>query len=418
MRANRKNGFRSDSRSNNSIPNDLSSLLKLVEVHGSITKAAAYLGVARTTLQHRFHRLQAEADGPGAATERVVSNDDAEWGDIEKLLQSRGLNLEGDNPAWLVRGARVNEWGDGNRQLRVDLSPAMMIPQPAVLPSGWQPVKPAKGKKTTTGLVAFLSDQHAPHHDERLHRAVVAWLAEYQPERIILLGDLLDYDSVSRHKPNPEFSATLQDTINAGHQLLCDYRTAAPGAKIEALDGNHEDRLRNAILQQVPALHGLKPANSPDLPELMSTRSLLRLDELGVTFHRSPYGAYDSAQIEITSNLAARHGWIAKKGSGASALATIDHLRYSVVVGHTHRQSLVYHTAHSITGKPQRLLGCEAGTLAKIEGGLGYANAPDWQQGWATATVHGDDSFSVDLAVYAGGRALWRDWIYDTREEV
>jgi hypothetical protein len=162
-------------------------------------------------------------------------------------------------------------------------------------------------------------------------------------------------------------------------------------------------------------MFGVKRAHGEDDEDqhpVLSTPYLLRLDELGVEWHAAG-SSYEHAQINVTSELAARHGWIAKKGSGASALGTIDHLRYSVVIGHTHRQAIVHHTAHSIEGKPKTLLGCEAGTLANIEGGLGYATAPDWQQGFAVADVYNGTPglFKIDLATYVDGTLLWRDWI-------
>ena len=178
------------------------------------------------------------------------------------------------------------------------------------------------------------------------------------------------------------------------------------------IDGNHEDRLRNSVLDHLSAVFGVRRAAESDQDEqpVLSTPFLLRLDELGVEWEQ-PEGGYENAQIRVTSELAARHGWVVKKGSGASALTSIDRLRYSVIIGHTHRQAIVHHTAHSIDGKPKTLLGCEAGTLASIEGGLGYATSPDWQRGFATADIYGDTGlFKVDLATYVDGVLLWRDW--------
>ncbi|NBW21835.1 MAG: hypothetical protein EBR82_79165 [Caulobacteraceae bacterium] len=61
------------------------------------------------------------------------------------------------------------------------------------------------------------------------------------------------------------------------------------------------------------------------------------------------------------------HGWIAKKGSGASALATLDRVNENVVQGHTHRQALV-HVTKWIGGVPFLLTAVEAGTMAQRPG--------------------------------------------------
>lgn len=142
---------------------------------------------------------------------------------------------------------------------------------------------------------------------------------------------------------------------------------------------------------------------------MLSTPFLLRMDELGVEWVGGD-GTYEHQQILVTPELAARHGWIARKGSGASALSTLDHLRHSIVIGHTHRQSIVYHTSHTITGEPKTLTGVEAGTLAQVRGGLGYAVSPSWQAGFAAASVWPDGTFKIDLASWLNDRLLFRDW--------
>ncbi len=107
-----------------------------------------------------------------------------------------------------------------------------------------------------------------------------------------------------------------------------------------------------------------------------------------------------------------RHGWLARKGSGATALATLTYLGHSVIVGHTHRQALVYHTQHKIDGRVRIHCGIEAGTLAQVSGGLGYAVAPDWQPGFCTVYLNPDGTFSPSLATYVSGRLLWQGQAY------
>lgn len=382
--------------------------------HGSWVKAAEAAGVSPNTMRNRAHKyglraadLDIERRGNNAAT-GITSDDPVEWGDLDRLLRSRNL----DPADWVVVRCRVNEWAD-QRQLRVDLEPTETMLIPARV-DGWRAPtpKPRKRAQGEPELVAFFGDHHVPFHDEGLHEAVVAWLKEFKPDRAIMLGDLLDFDQVSRHRKTPEWTATLQDTIDQGYAVLRAYIEASPNTAWTMLDGNHEDRLRKAILDYLYATYGLRRAESPEENPVLSVPFLLRLDELGVEWVKSATGSYEDAQVNVTSELAARHGWIARKGSGASALQTIDHLRYSVVIGHTHRQSVVFHTAHSITGEPKTLLGCEAGTLAQVRHGLGYAQAPDWQNGFATASIWPDGQFNVQLAQWVDDRLLWRDWCY------
>jgi len=395
-------------------------LVDLLAKHGSFAAIGRHLGISPSTIRGHASKLgitsKARLDVKiNKRSDREITSDDpSEWRNVRSLLKSRGL----DDTEWLVTRARVNEWGgpDGkeNTQLRVDLAPRLNALMPARA-DGWQaPAKPKSVGAKDHELVVFLGDHHAPHHDRKLHVAVCEWLREFQPDRGIILGDLLDLDAVSRHRRTPEWTATVQATLDAGYSILRSYIDASPNTRWQMLDGNHEDRLRNSILDQLSAVHGVTRASEDDedLRPVLSTPFLLRLDELGIEWER-PDGGYEHAQIKVTSELAARHGWVVKKGSGASALTSIDRLRYSVVIGHTHRQAIVHHTAHSIDGKPKTLLGCEAGTLASIEGGLGYATSPDWQRGFAVADIYAGTPglFKMDLATYVDGALLWRDWI-------
>ena len=414
-------GFRDDGRANKRIPSDPQELQTLVEAHPSISAAARAIGVAPTTLNHRLKRLRASDYADPLKTENlrsVESTDPKEWSDIRKLIKSRGVNPDD----FTVSRVRVNEWGDGNKQLRVDLVPRTIIPAPATLPSGWTPPQPVKGEKTTKGLVAFLSDQHCPNHDPVLHKAVLAWLRQHKPETIYLLGDLLDMDAVSRHKPNPggslrQWSATVQETIDQAFGVLADYRMAT-GAKTRILmiSGNLEDRLRDFILGNAPQLHDLRPADPrPDEPPLMSSRQLLRLDELLIEHVDSPDGPYDHGYVKVNENCAAIHGSVTKKGSGASALQNIERWGTSVFCGHTHKQAIVFSVQHPLSGPPVRRVGVEVGCLCLIEGGMGYASQgrPDWSAGFATAQLRPNERFNVDLATWIDGNTLmWRDYEY------
>lgn len=336
---------------------------------------------------------------------QVTSEDPAEWGDIRALLKSRGLSPDD----YLITRVRVNEWAD-QRQLRVDLQPLEGIVVPART-DGWKAPKPKKRQAKDGELVAFLTDQHCPFIDQGLHRIVCQWLRDEQPARIYLLGDVLDFDSISRWQPNPEHTASVQECINSAYDVLRAYREAAPNAEMVMLAGNHEDRLRNSIIKHLGALYGLRQAD--DGVEVFSLEHLLRLDELHIEFIRSEAGSYDHASIRCTDELQAIHGWVSRKGSAASAAATLDHMRVSTAQGHTHRAGLHYKTVWDIDNRERTLVAAEIPTLAEIRNGLSHAPRPDWQQGFGTATCYRDGLFSIELAIYVknsdtDGTLLWR----------
>jgi predicted phosphodiesterase len=389
-------------------------LRELLQTHGSWAAAARALGMPSSTLRSRADAAGVKIDGPIiTAASTVVIDDAADLGDIRRLCADRGLDVEKD---WIVVRSRLNNWGgpDGleNTQLRVDLEPRMGMLMPASSDPGWVPPKrKVRPAQKASELVCFLSDQHVPFHDKHLHEATVAWLTDHQPDRILLLGDLLDFDQVSRYARNDLHTATMQDTLDQGYEVLRDYRAAAPDADIVCLAGNHEERLRAAIGKQLAAITNLKRPGDDD--GLLSVPFLLRFDELGIKFVGSDVGGYEHAAIKVTPELQAIHGWIAKKGSGSSARATLDHMRVSTICGHTHRASSVFSTSWSIDNEPRTLVALETGCMCEIRDGLSHAPRPDWQQGFATASCRDNGMFHAEMAVYVAGSLMWRDWTYE-----
>lgn len=390
--------------------------------------AARLIGVKRNTLEshlqsHRPHLIgwaREQRTGVSAGDGRlraVESGDPAEWGDIRRLLADRGLNLDD----WIVTKGRVNEWGDPaalNTQLRVEVVPRMglLVPPRA---DGWKRTKlPAKPGRQQPRLILATADHHVPFQDEALHAAMLRWIADFKPDEGIVLGDVLDLAEVSRHRKRPEFATQLNDTLAGGYGLLRDYVTAGPGTYWRMLAGNHEDRIRNAVIENLSALHGVRrpPTESDDDPlPVLSIPFLLRLDELGIEWCDAG-GEYHSGQIVVTDTLVARHGWIAKPGAGRSAHATVEALRFSCLIGHVHRQGITQVTVHHpVTGEPSRLLGVELGTMGQIRSGSGLtayipSSAPDWQAGAAAITVHEDGTETAELLTWNGSTLFFRDW--------
>lgn len=347
--------------------------------------------------------------------------------DPDKMLEERGLNPE----QWILEGATVNEW-DGPQsggsvvtyhQAKLRLlrkHPELQIVAPRT--DGWKapPIKPKASNQTK--LIVVTGDQQAPFHDERLHYLFCGWLEDNEPDQAIALGDGVDFPDISRHRLDPENTAIVNECLQSGYNVFRDYRNASLATIWDFMPGNHDERLRNILLDKpsVRPLYGVKRANTPeeDGVAVLSLPHLLRFDELNINYH-DPEGPYDLAQINLSPKLAVRHGWIAKKGSGVSALASLEHLGYSVIVGHTHRQSIVYKTTHDIDGETTTLTAAEAGCMCRIsQNSIGnrkfpsFTPAADWQQGFSTVTVHPDGKFRIENATYVNGVLLWRDQAY------
>lgn len=336
--------------------------------------------------------------------------------DSDEILRGRNLNPD----EWEITSMRVNEWDGANgepmTQLRVNVVKKTSFSQDAwVIPDTFSvDHKPYQAPKDRPELVVFVGDQQAPHQDMGLHKLFLQWLDDNTPDRGIMMGDTVDFPDISRHPGNPEWDHCVQECLNSAYLLLRDYVQSSTDTRWTKLIGNHDERIRARLLAHNTLLHDVRRADIPgddrELP-IWNIGHLLRLEALGIDLI-NPNGGYSHAQAKVSKRLAARHGWLAKKGSGASALSTLEHLGYSIVVGHTHRQSLVHKTTHDIDGELTTLAAAETGCMCRIQDGLGYTVAPDWQNGFATAAIWPDGTFKLDLATYVNGTLYWRDKRY------
>jgi UDP-2,3-diacylglucosamine pyrophosphatase LpxH len=331
------------------------------------------------------------------------------------LMKEVGLSPDD----WHIESVDTSKWGRvGDPQFSLKLHLKALNHPEFVLPAAYSPnLAPRKYSKPEKGeseLVVFASDFHAPFHDPTLFRQFIDWLALNQPHKVIVGGDLGDFPEQSRHRHKPEWQASAQKCVNTMYQILLAIRMACPNAEIVFLPGNHDERIRNAIIDNNAGLFELRPADeageSKALP-VWDLRSLLHLDKLGVSYI-DPMGTYEYALHPISSKLAGTHGWIAKNKSGYSAAGTLESLGHSVIVGHTHRRGFYYETTYEIDGTPRDLVAVEAGCMCLHKKGLGYARAANWQQGFVTAVVHEDGTFAIEPAVHVNGKTLWRGQVY------
>lgn len=343
--------------------------------------------------------------------------------DPDVMLRERGLNPE----EWFIDNVSPNEWeGPGPEGTIVKYHQtkfhAKLKRQPTILPvrsDGWKAPKKAK-QSGKSRFIVIVGDQQAPYQDPNLHRLFCSWLDENKPDEGVSLGDTYDFPDISRHPSDPENDAKVNECLQAGYDVFRGYAESSPDTRWKKLLGNHDERIRILLANTPKArpLYDLKRPDSPEAPgEFVYNLGFLgRLDELDIEIIE-PHGSYEMGQIQLSDKLAVRHGWIARKGSGASALATLDHLGFSVIVGHTHRQSIVHHTKHEITGSLRTVTGVETGCMCRVEQTVGedgriwpnYTTAPDWNQGFVTVNIHEDGFFNIDLAKYINGTLIWRD---------
>jgi hypothetical protein len=147
---------------------------------------------------------------------------------------------------------------------------------------------------------------------------------DFNPDEIVLLGDFLDFYSVSSHQKDPSLPHMLEKEIDQGNMYLDELDHFFPGKKKVYLEGNHEFRLARYLQNNAPALFGM-----------VSTKHLLDLNRRPnwkwVSY--SPNQKYKVGG----SKLLARHEPI-----GSSAKTTSARGICSIAYGHVHKIEEAY----------------------------------------------------------------------------
>lgn len=351
--------------------------------------------------------------------------------DPDEMIRQRGLDPE----EWTIGegGMRVNEYegpapkGASESKITYYQTRFNIVKKSLATPfqyprtDGWIAPPKAAVRHDMDRLVVIVGDQQVPFHDKGLHECFLSWLNYNEPDQGVSLGDTYDFPDIRPgHRVYAKHNAKVNECLQAGYDLFRDYVDASDQTHWTKLFGNHDDRFKNFLLDK-PSTREVAEWKRPDRDgktgeELHDLAFAGCLDELGIDCVDTG-GSYENGQVNLSKYLAVRHGWIARKGAGSSALATLESTRYSIVVGHTHRQSIVYHTSANIDGEINTLTAAEAGCMCRVsqvpaEDGRvwpGYTVAPDWQQGFMTATIWPDGKFHLDPAVFVDGTLLWRD---------
>lgn len=339
----------------------------------------------------------------------VVSDVSPDLGDIETLISERGLSPRD----WDVKQAILNEWdsnlGNGEvgklRQLKITLARKtpvhFVFPAVEVKPRVFKPKKKA-GKRSVNLLVG---DQHAPFHDRQMHEAFCRFAQWLDPDRLVNLGDVGDYGTISRFRDNVAWDRPVQECVDSSHSILADYRSATD-AEIVMLKGNHDWRLETELLARAERMYGIKPAEIPGSEQVpaYSLRHLLHLDALGISLVEPERAGdeYQHAELWLSPGLVAIHGKHVKNGAEHHA----ESIGASTITGHTHKLKHTHITRWE--NDRRRTLDCvEAGTAREISVSVGYANRPKSQNGVVVATVF-DGGHQVELVPFQDGAFLFR----------
>ena len=120
-----------------------------------------------------------------------------------------------------------------------------------------QPAEPPRAERRSRDLkmACVINDWHVPVHHLGFTDAVLDWMAEHQPDTLVINGDFVDLEAASSHGGNPS-PPSLLDEMEQGNAMLDRIDEVLPVARKVFGMGNHETRLQRQITQLMPTLYG------------------------------------------------------------------------------------------------------------------------------------------------------------------
>ena len=239
-------------------------------------------------------------------------------------------------------------------------------------------VSPTIEDKAETSMV-ITSDWHIPFEDQEALKVFLNFLKEYQPDELVLNGNINDCTGFSTHPKLREVALafkSVKDDLKKWYSIAEYLRDILPNTKITYIGSQcHEG--------WIDKWASLSPITLED--ENYTIPKLLRLEDFGIDYEREVYDCLGDGTFIIT------HGTIARGKSGASAHAELEMDGTNVCIAHTHKLSQIYKTN-------------QIGTYTALECGCMCRRIPwyhlkgrrlmmDWQQGFALVNFK-DNSFS------------------------
>lgn len=404
---------------------DLAYLKSIVAQEGSVRAASRFLNIPRTTLR----RLLGQ-NVPNRVPKKPNSIEDTQDGNMrtlsargqlrtaEDLLQAANVNLD----EWQVEKQVVNSWdamsklADGTSapktmfQVKVWLTRKLnfYVRETEFTFEGERsPSKDISGENVVLcipdaqfGFRRRVDGSLEPFHDEQALRLSLKVAEELNPGIVVLMGDFLDFPELSRFQTEPDTRQLIQPALDALSDYLHELvSVVSPETAIYWLEGNHELRLRNALLDlHAGALADVRPANE-DGPPALSVERLLHLDALGVEYI-APYGT----PLWLW-DVMFHHGYIVRGSGGKTVSSILASTTHHHVVGHIHRRELASRSIETPEGRKE-VHAMSPGCLASLErGGVPAGKGRpgvDWQHGLGVVYRHENTTHFHCLPVLNG----------------
>lgn len=252
-------------------------------------------------------------------------------------------------------------------------------------------------------IVAIVSDIHFPYHDKFAWKAFKKWVARVKPYRIIILGDALDMEAVSRFAKKPKSDPYVISEIKMfANEVNWLYQYCQ---NIDIVGGNHEARLENKINDALGyAANGLVGLTVEEQLYAQGMNKKVKYYNESVNFRGLKVGGCLLRHGDRQSG--------GKFGNGKHVAA--NRLEKSMgqneVIGHTHRLQFFTKTAGGRTA-----WAISNGCMSQDHS---YNLDPDWQRSFVILEVFGsnDSQCTPYPVLIQDGKFSWGGVLYNGKE--
>jgi hypothetical protein len=219
-----------------------------------------------------------------------------------------------------------------------------------------------------------------PLHDAHTVSNVARFIKAYKPDVVLTLGDEADFTEIGRWSEGKP--GWYEQTLAANRDMTVDvlWSLGEYAKQQHMIRSNHTDRLFNVIMNKIPSFLSL--------PELKFEK-FMKLDELGITYHKTPFRVAGSGSNAIL----AVHGdeGSIKPTPGLTALEASRRAGFGIICGHTHRAGFSQFSESS-AGRIGRILrGWEGGHLMDVRKATYTKGTMNWQQAFITVEEIGSN---------------------------
>jgi len=254
-----------------------------------------------------------------------------------------------------------------------------------------------------------------PFHDRLALDIALQIALDYRFDKKVWLGDLLDLaEFTDKFIRSPNYYWSTQPAAIEAKWWMTQFRMADPDDEEFALEGNHDERLREHMLKHFKEAYGLRAVDRMELPPMMTIPHILALHDINVQW----VSDYPNGQVWVNKDLVCEHGAVVRAKSGGTVSAVVAEADNSLIMGHSHRLESASKTIHGRDGW-RTIEVWSMGCLCRVDGEVpGVKARQNWQQAVGFVDYTDDGWHDIQPIRIANGKAVFRGKLYEGRDRV